>query len=1320
MFRRRLSERLVVSRRARQLSQAIESLECRRLLNGVNPAIIVTSTGDTNADDGFTTLREALAVAAATAGDDEITFDATVFDSSSLHTITPGAEPFNIENVGGKVTITGPGTGVLAISGANAGRSFDVDSGADAAISGMTIMDGAGAGMGGGIYSKGTLALDKVIIKNNKIVGATGTDGGGGPGGDGGNAFGGGIYSSGKLTITNSSILQNSVTGGAGGSGFSSAGAAGSAFGAGIYSLADLSLDKVTFSGNVALAGAGASSFTFGSNGGDARGGAVFQSDVTAFDVKHSAFDQNSVEGGSGGSGGLLGAGGGGAGAGGAIYTSGDFTMLSSSFTNNSAKAGAGGANGSPGIGGNASGGAIFAEVSFKADFNTFDGNKVTGGLGGAGTSFSGGTGGDAFGGVVYLNAGVTGYLTHSTIQNSLTEAGAGGAGISLGGGGGGARGGAIYSISGNFILQDNDLNANSATGGKGGLATTGGDGGNANGGAVYWNGSSGTMQFNGGKIRNNVASAGSAAAAASGGNGGSALGGGVYAGGKVTFYDIDLETNTAYGGNGPADDDSQGGSAYGGGIYSTSTLSALKLRAVDNAAQGGFSTGDFGANGYGGGIFFDGSTLSITRSTFNLNNAGGGAVFSGPSMTPNGGYAAGGALAALGTTHTITQSTFDHNFIAGGNGANSTTAKGGNGGDAKGGAILIGGTSKITNSTIYANDAIGGDGGNTTDNASGGNSGAAFGAGVYFDGGTLKLINNTITNNIGDLGKAGTSSGGGVTGTSMDSQGGGMFLSAKATLTNNIVAINSATDGPDVQGVVDASHNLIQSQDGVTYNTDDTNIKNTDPKLGALVDNGGPTLTALPESGSPVYNAGDNDAALAEFGADGFDQRDDGFTRFRGTVDIGAVESGFTVERVFGTGFIPISNGDSTPSLSDGTDFGSQFRYAQQITRTFRVANTGTIPLNISSITVPASYTIIESLDTVINPGASGDAFTVALSTASAGTYAGNIQINSDDFSNPVWVFAITGTISTTFKVNFQPGAADVPEGYVADAGAIFASRGNGLSYGWNLNAANFTRDREILSDQAKDTLVHMQQYGTRTWEINVPNGAYIVHIVAGDAQYFDSTYKINAENTLVVNGKPTSGSRFVEGTQTVVVSDGKLTLTNAAGSINNKIDFIELTPTAAPPPPTIKINFQTTGSPTPAGYLTDSGSTYGNRGNGYSYGWNQSASSQARDRNAILSPDQQHDTFIHTQLYGNRTWEIGVANGTYQVKIVAGDASYTDSVYKYALEGTLKLSGTPNAGNHWIEGTFSITVSDGKLTLTNAAGAVNNKIDFIEITPV
>jgi glucose/arabinose dehydrogenase len=161
-------------------------------------------------------------------------------------------------------------------------------------------------------------------------------------------------------------------------------------------------------------------------------------------------------------------------------------------------------------------------------------------------------------------------------------------------------------------------------------------------------------------------------------------------------------------------------------------------------------------------------------------------------------------------------------------------------------------------------------------------------------------------------------------------------------------------------------------------------------------------------------------------------------------------------------------------------------------------------------------------------------------------------------------------------------------------------------------------------------------------------------------------------------------------------------------------------LYPSAAPSN-AIRINFQVASAPIPAGYLPDGGSVYGARGNGQTYGWNTDNTAQARDRNSSRSPDQAYDTLIHMQGPANPTavWEMALPNGAYSVRLVAGDPSNVDSVYRIAAEGVLVVNGTPTTSARWIEGTATITVADGRLTLTSASGSSNNKVCFIEITP-
>jgi hypothetical protein len=52
----------------------------------------------------------------------------------------------------------------------------------------------------------------------------------------------------------------------------------------------------------------------------------------------------------------------------------------------------------------------------------------------------------------------------------------------------------------------------------------------------------------------------------------------------------------------------------------------------------------------------------------------------------------------------------------------------------------------------------------------------------------------------------------------------------------------------------------------------------------------------------------------------------------------------------------------------------------------------------------------------------------------------------------------------------------------------------------------------------------------------------------------------RILAENVQVVSGSPSASAHFVEGSAFVTVTDGRLTISNAQGAVNNKINSIEI----------------------------------------------------------------------------------------------------------------------------------------------------------------
>ncbi len=165
--------------------------------------------------------------------------------------------------------------------------------------------------------------------------------------------------------------------------------------------------------------------------------------------------------------------------------------------------------------------------------------------------------------------------------------------------------------------------------------------------------------------------------------------------------------------------------------------------------------------------------------------------------------------------------------------------------------------------------------------------------------------------------------------------------------------------------------------------------------------------------------------------------------------------------------------------------------------------------------------------------------------------------------------VSVINTALPLELHVNFQPAAAPVPEGYIADSGALYGFRGNGLSYGWDADNSTNARDRNNAAapDQRYDTFNHMQRLpgdSVRFWEVELPNGIYAVHVVTGDPTTTDSHHIVAAEGSNILDGIPSASSQYIEATSNVVVSDGRLTLTQGLGAVNTKINYVDITAVA------------------------------------------------------------------------------------------------------------------------------------------------------------
>jgi hypothetical protein len=188
-------------------------LEC--LEDRTAPAVLtVTSAADPH-QDGLLTLREAVALANADAGggqSDTISFDASL----GTATITLTAGQLELSGASGSATESIDDGGRITVSGGGASRVLQIDAGAQAVLTGLTITRGS-APSGGGIFSAGgSVTLSNCTLSSNRALGNDSSD----VGGTGGVGAGGGLYvAGGSVTIEQSTLSANQANGGTGGRG---------------------------------------------------------------------------------------------------------------------------------------------------------------------------------------------------------------------------------------------------------------------------------------------------------------------------------------------------------------------------------------------------------------------------------------------------------------------------------------------------------------------------------------------------------------------------------------------------------------------------------------------------------------------------------------------------------------------------------------------------------------------------------------------------------------------------------------------------------------------------------------------------------------------------------------------------------------------------------------------------------------------------------------------------------------------------------------------------------------------------------------------
>jgi len=217
-------------------------------------------------------------------------------------------------------------------------------------------------------------------------------------------------------------------------------------------------------------------------------------------------------------------------------------------------------------------------------------------------------------------------------------------------------------------------------------------------------------------------------------------------------------------------------------------------LTVIDSVITGNRIHHGGGAFGYGAGIYnCPDSTLTLINTTVSRNSA-----------------EVGGAICNGGLL-TIVNSTFSGNVAR----------------KHRGGGIANYGTLIITNSTFSGNSS-----------RSKGSAGGILNGGLFQSAGTLVINNSTFSGNIAREGK-----------------GGAIFNIKGSTvvLQNSIVANNT---GGNCHGHVASNGYNLSSDNSCNFNGPG-DLNDTDPKLGNLRNNGGPTKTMALPPGSPAIDSG-------------------------------------------------------------------------------------------------------------------------------------------------------------------------------------------------------------------------------------------------------------------------------------------------------------------------------------------------------------------------------------------------------------------------------------------------------------------------------
>jgi len=410
---------------------------------------------------------------------------------------------------------------------------------------------------------------------------------------------------------------------------------------------------------------------------------------------------------------------------------------------------------------------------------------------------------------------------------------------------GGLARGGAIFNNGGSVYLFQSAISNNAAIGGGPNSPVNTATTGTGLGGAIY--NTNGTVTISSCNVSSNFCNGIFGIGFLDTGTS-LAMGGAMYqSSGFLAITNSLFLTNLALGGNGVGGSlSSLPGQAYGGALAVNGGTTIINhSQFISNIGTGGNAIYKTQAGAACGGAIFSAAVLTVIDSSFLLNQsiAGNYGLNNYNGVTGAGGF--GGAIYNVGTALLNRCSVFS-NYVQGGAG-NFTLGTVGIGGNGLGGGIFNASQFAATNCTIALNSVIGG---NSLGGYGTGTSGNAWGGGIFnstnatFIAMNLTIASNSCSSPFGSGFTSGIAAGSEIANTN-----------GTLRLHNSLVAYGG-TNGNAYGIITDDGYNICS--DGTAQLFGGSSYNYTDPQLGLLADNGGPTLCIALLPTSPAIDSAD------------------------------------------------------------------------------------------------------------------------------------------------------------------------------------------------------------------------------------------------------------------------------------------------------------------------------------------------------------------------------------------------------------------------------------------------------------------------------